>query len=205
MNAYKVVEIFEQEMASYAGSRYAVAVDSGSAALFLAIKYEQDKLDPNHTPQVSVPRRTFDSVPAAVINAGCTVEWVDLPWTGWYQLTPLPVIDSACRLRKGMCRDSCMRGMHVCLSFQLRKPLPIGRGGMILTDSKDAAYWFRAMRWFGRSPQTGRPVCCGWNFKMEPERAAKGLELMRDLDPKAPDLKFDYLDLSQYECYVSEP
>ena len=36
------------------------------------------------------------------------------------------------------------------VSFQIKKRIPIGRGGMILTDSKDAYDWFKYASYDGR-------------------------------------------------------
>ena len=38
-NPYKIVKMFEEEVAHYTGSKYAVAVDSCTNALFLCCKY----------------------------------------------------------------------------------------------------------------------------------------------------------------------
>ena len=39
MNPYQAVKDFEQTIAEYAGAKYGVAVESCTAALFLALKY----------------------------------------------------------------------------------------------------------------------------------------------------------------------
>ena len=37
------------------------------------------------------------------------------------------------------------------LSFHIKKQLPIGKGGMILTDDQQAVEWFKKARYEGRS------------------------------------------------------
>ena len=62
-NPYKIVQMFEEEIASYTGSPYAVSVDSCTNALFLMCKYLEIK-------QVTIPSKTYLSVPMSIIHAG---------------------------------------------------------------------------------------------------------------------------------------
>ena len=56
-DAWGVVDIFEKKIAEYAGSKYAVAVDNCTNALFLCLKYlKADKT-------ISIPSKTWISVP----------------------------------------------------------------------------------------------------------------------------------------------
>jgi dTDP-4-amino-4,6-dideoxygalactose transaminase len=190
---WEVVRMFERSVAEYAGSRYAVAVDTGTAALFLACKYLK-------VGRVSLPRKTYVSVPCAVIHAGGTVEFDDRRWIGEYTLDPYPIVDSACRFRRGMHRPRTFR----CLSFQYRKHLPIGRGGMILCDDAEAVRWLKLARFSGRREvplSQDNPTMIGWHLFMEPERAARGLTLLSVLPEDNDDLCFNYPDLSQFEAY----
>lgn len=187
--AFDPVRKFERTIADYAGSPDAVAVDTGTAALFLCCKY----LD---VQEVSIPRRTYFSVPCAIAHAGGKTMFDDRTWKGEYKLEPYPIIDSACRFRRGMYRPGTFR----CLSFQYRKHVNIGRGGMILTDDPAAARWFRLARFNGREelPLTeAEPEFVGWHCFMEPERAARGLLLFHCLPDEPEDLSFDYPDLSK--------
>ena len=86
-------------------------------------------------------------------------------------------------MKRGMYKKNTFH----CLSFHIRKHLPIGKGGMILTDDKEAYDWFRTVRYEGRSisedgvnyvPYKDDPIeSMGWNMYMTPEQAARGLEL----------------------------
>ena len=53
---WDVVEAFEDKVAKYAGSKYAVATDSCTNSLFLCLKYL------NATGKVKVPKKTYLSV-----------------------------------------------------------------------------------------------------------------------------------------------
>lgn len=61
------VALLEAEFAEFLGSRYALAVASCSAALFLALK----ALDLPRGARVLIPAFTFAAVPSAVIHADC--------------------------------------------------------------------------------------------------------------------------------------
>lgn len=189
-----VVRQFEKTIAKHCGAKYAIAVESCSAALFLCCLYLKVK-------EVTIPSKTYFSVPFGIKHAGGFVHYEDKKWRGAYQLKPYPIIDSAMRFKKDMYR----RGFFQCLSFQYSKHLPIGRGGMILTDDRKARDWFRVMRNDGRREipkELDRVKLCGWNFYMTPEQAARGLSLFywrikgkKDL----PDLEMTHGDLS-YVC-----
>ena len=137
-NPYKIVKMFEEEMAYYTGASYAVSLNSCTNAIFLCCKY----LD---VQEVTIPKRTYLSVPQSIIQAGGTVNFEDIKWEGAYQLKPYPIWDAAKRLTKQM----YLPGSHMCLSFHIKKHLKIGKGGMILTDSKDLVDWVREARYEG--------------------------------------------------------
>lgn len=194
--AYDVVKTFEQEIADYAGSLYAVAVESCTAALFLACVYE-------NIGTVTIPKFTYPSVPCSIIHAGGHVKFSSEPWQGIYSLFPYNIIDGALRFKKGM-----YQGGYHCLSFHSKKLLPIGRGGMILTNDKQAYDWFKKARFDGRdeSPLSLESITMvGWNLYMQPEQAARGLQLFDMVKNKElDDLKIEeqgYVDLSLLKIY----
>ncbi len=193
--AFRVVEMFEEAMAEYAGSRYGVAVDSGTTAIFLSLLRDDCRVK-----EVTIPARTYISVPFAIIRAGGIPKFLDVTWSGQYQLNPSRVIDSALRMNRGMFEG----GFH-CLSFHMRKHLPIGRGGMILTNNEHDADWFRKARFDGRYgsvPFTLDNVdMMGYNAYMLPEQAARGLQLLEAKPAVNPDLRPDYPDLREMEVF----
>ena len=199
-NPFRIVEMFEEEMADYCGSKYAVAVDSCTDALLLACEYENvDKKE------VTIPKHTYISVPQSILNAGGIPVFEDILWSGIYQLKPFPIYDSAKRLTSGM----YIPGTHMCLSFHLKKPLPIGKGGMILTDDKQAYDWFLKARYEGRSFTSGLsyqedPIdVLGYNAYMTPEQAARGLWLLQHYPLHAKDQieEPNYRDLTTFPLF----
>jgi dTDP-4-amino-4,6-dideoxygalactose transaminase len=196
-DARDAVTIFEKKIAEYAGSKYAVAVDNCTDALFLCLKYLQaDK-------EITFPSRTYVSAPMAAILAGCDVKFKDYKWSGFYKLDPYPVLDSAVRFTKGMYE----KGTYQCLSFQIKKRLPIGKGGMILTDDPEANRWLRVAAFEGR--HLDQPYdkdefeFIGWNMYMTPEDAARGILLFDQISEHNPDscTQDDYHDLTTKEIF----
>lgn len=190
IEAWSEVARFENAVANYAGSPYAVAVDTCTSAIFLCCKY----LGVKH---IILPSHTYISVPSSIIQSGGTISFNDYKWKGIYQLNPYPIIDSACRFKRNMYIDKTL----YCLSFQYRKHLPIGRGGMILTDDEVAANWLRCARFNGKSAVDAEPKFIGWHCFMEPERAARGMVLLSNINDDNPDLIFEYPDVSQYAIF----
>lgn len=191
------VTIFENKIAEYAGSKYAVAVDSCTNSIFLSLKYLKA------TEQVTFPSRTYVSAPMAAILAGCDIKFVDYEWSGTYRLDPYPIVDSAVRFTKGMYE----KGTLQCLSFQIKKRLPIGKGGMILTDDPEANRWLRSALFEGRHLEypydEDEFEFIGHNMYMTPEDAARGILLFEQLAEEHPDscTHADYHDLTTKQIF----
>ena len=196
MNSFEIVRDFERKVAAFAGSKYAVGVNTGTSAIFLSLKYcqknEGDK-------EVTLPAHTFISVPMAVVHAGLKVSFADYKWHGVYRLDPYNIIDGALRFKRGMYNG----GLH-CLSFQARKLLNIGEGGMVLTDDEEAANWIRKAAYSGRGAPTYKIEdidMIGWQYYMNPEKAARGLHLMEYMDNYHPDQVMEYPDLREVKVF----
>lgn len=207
VNPYLIVDIFEKAVAEYCGSTYGIAVESGTAAIFLSLVYRRQAIAKGGPQfmEVQIPRYTYPSVPCSIIHAGFRVLFNPfLSWHGEYELSSLNIWDAALRFKRGM-----YHGGLQCLSFHVKKNLPIGRGGMILTDSKDAYEWFKKARFDGRLPvplQEDNFTMLGWNCYMQPDQAARGLQLLQALgDRELEDLKVEdqkYPDLSKFKVYT---
>lgn len=198
--AYNVVKDFETEIASWAGAKYGVAVESCCAAIFLCLQY----LKGWGYKSVTIPKYTYPGVAMAIKNAGYALYTTTDEWEGTYILDPLPIIDSALRFKKNM----YVPKSYWCLSFHYKKLLPIGRGGMILTDDKKAYEWLKMARFDGRKEvplNKDNATIIGWNMYMTPEQAARGLALFEAIKNKdLPDLEVKdqhYPDLSTWRCF----
>ena len=195
-NPYKIVKMFEEEVAEYTGAPYAVSIDSCTNALFLCLKYLNAE-------EVIVPRKTYLSVPQSVLHAGAKLKFSNENWQGIYQLKPYPIWDSAKRFKSGM----YIPNTFMCLSFHIKKHINIGKGGMILTDNKEAVEWFKKARYEGRSEKFYKEDdidMLGWNMYMTPQQAAHGLALMQNIPKSNPDLDEHgngYRDLKEFTVF----
>ena len=197
MNPYQSVKDFENTIAEYAGAKYGVAVESCTAALFLSLKYIE------LCGEITIPKRTYPGVACSIINAGGKVKFKDLDWTdkGYYFLEPTNIVDSAIHFKRGMYQ----KGSLWCLSFVHSKHIPIGRGGMILTDDEEAVKWLKKARFDGRNEvdlHEDYIDMIGWNMYLTPEQASRGLVLFNDIkDKDLPNCGHDYIDLSKFPIY----
>jgi dTDP-4-amino-4,6-dideoxygalactose transaminase len=203
---YKVTEEFEEALAKYTGAPYVITVDNASNALFLSLYYEgiKDK-------RITIPSRTYPSVPCEIIHAGGKVDFEPVPGTtikGAYPLKGSRTWDSALRFTTNM----YIPNTFMCISFTgPYKHFKLSKGGAILTDDYIASLWFKRARYSGRrecSYHDDNLDMLGWNFYMMPELAARGLLLMnqfydRDGNPKHnEDLEMPYPDLSKFPIYT---
>jgi dTDP-4-amino-4,6-dideoxygalactose transaminase len=172
---HDIVDLFEKKVASYVNCKYAIATDSASSAIFLTLKYI------NTPTKITIPKNTYISVPNYIKLAGYDVIFDDREWSGSYQLNPIDVWDSSGRFTSNM-----FNGSHFeILSFQFKKILPIGKGGMILTNDKHAYSVLKKMRYDGRdinkSQYDDNIEMIGYHMYMTPEDAARGLLLMESV------------------------
>jgi len=209
---YKVTEEFENKLADYTGAKYVVTVDNMSNALFLALYYEKNIRKKIKDDVITIPSRTYPSVPCEIIHAGLKVNFEPVEGNtikGAYQLKGSNVWDSALRFTADMYKTNT----HMCISFTgPYKHFKLSKGGAILTDSLDAYHWFKRARYSGRrecSYHDDYFDMIGWNFYMMPELAARGLLLISqfyNLDGTKKhnhDLELPYPDLSKFEIYKS--
>tara|TARA_R110001592_G_scaffold202257_1_gene451537 strand:+ start:3289 stop:3930 length:642 start_codon:yes stop_codon:yes gene_type:complete len=198
-NPYKIVKMFEEEISYYTGAPYVVTVDSCTNALFLVCKYLNVK-------EVTIPSQTYLSVPQSIIHAGGEVIFNKNPeinhWRGIYQLKPYPIYDAAKRYTK----DMYIKDSYMCLSFHIKKQLPIWKGGAILCNNKEAYEWFKKARYEGRSEKYYKEddiTFLGWNMYMTPQQAAHGLAMMQNYPEHKEDMQElnGYRDLTEFTVF----
>jgi len=206
---YKITEDFEKSLSDYTGAPYVVTLDNMSNGLFLALYYEH-KIKNKTENIITIPSRTYPSVPCEIIHAGLKVGFEPVEGRtikGAYQLKGSNVWDSALRFTA----DMYIPNTHMCISFTgPYKHFKLSKGGAILTDDYQSYLWFKRSRYSGRretSYHDDHFDMLGWNFYMMPELAARGMLLMNqfyNLDGTKKhnlDLELPYPDLSKYEIY----
>ena len=206
---YKITEEFEKALSDYTGAPYVITVDNQSNALFLSLYYEKN-IKGIKSKIITIPARTYPSVPCEIIHAGFKVNFKQVEGRtlkGSYQLEPTNVWDAALSFTADMYKT----GTHMCISFTgPYKHFKLSKGGAILTDDYDAFLWFKRARYSGRrecSYHDDHFDMLGWNFYMMPELAARGLLLMNQFyntdgsKKNNEDLELPYPDLSKFEIY----
>lgn len=209
IQSWENVDRFEEIVAEYTGAEYGVATDSCTNSIFLCLKYYDHIRKGLLKRPVHVPRNTYLSVPMAVKHAGYEVEFKTNKWSGVYDLSPYPIVDSATRFSRGMfSRDGLPPTQEfMCLSFHTKKHIPIGRGGMILTNNREAVTWLKQARFDGRKSMFFNDIVdvdvMGYHMYMTPEQAARGIELFYRLPEDNDDLATweSYPDISRYTCF----
>lgn len=207
---YKITEDFEKELSEYTKAPYVVTLDNQSNGLFLSLYYE-NFIKKSIKEVISIPSRTYPSVPCEIIHAGLKVKFKPVKGstiTGSYNLEGSKVWDSALCFTYNMYKPHT----HMCISFTgPYKHFKLSKGGAILTDDYKAYLWFKRARYSGRrecSYHDDNFDMLGWNFYMMPELAARGILLMKqfynmDGSPKInEDLEMPYPDLSKYKIYT---
>lgn len=213
---YKITEDFEKALSDYTGASYVVTVDNQSNALFLALYYEKNIKKSIKSDTITIPNRTYPSVPCEIIHAGLKVEFSKNysnlneekgTLKGAYNLDGSNVWDSALSFTNNMYK----LGTHMCISFTgPYKHFKLSKGGAILTDDYNAYLWFKRARYSGRrecSYHDDNLDMIGWNYYMMPELTTRGLLLMGqfyDIQGKPKnnaDLELPYPDLSKFDIY----
>ena len=209
-NVYRNTQEFEEALSDYTGAPYVVTLDNMSNALFLTLYYEKNVTKKISSDKITIPSRTYPSVPCEIIHTGLKVSFKEVNGNtikGAYNLEGSNVWDSALRFTA----DMYIPGSHMCISFTgPYKHFKLSKGGAILTDSLEAYHWFKRARYSGRrecSYHDDYFDMLGWNFYMMPELAARGLLLMNqfyNLDGTKKfneDLELPYPDLSKFPIY----
>jgi dTDP-4-amino-4,6-dideoxygalactose transaminase len=192
---FNVITEFENEVAKFFGAPYAIAVDSCTHGVELALRY-------TNTIHINVPTHTYLSVPFLANKLNIELVWRDEDWVDYYYLTA-NVIDAAVLWKK----DSYIPNTFMGVSFQFQKHLSLGRGGILLTDNEEAAIKIKKMSYDGRLP--GLPWreqdidTMGYHYYMTPETAQLGLDKLPAAIQNTPRqwVVTDWPDLTQMKIF----
>jgi dTDP-4-amino-4,6-dideoxygalactose transaminase len=190
-NPFQAIKTFEEALCAYTGAPYCITTDCCTHAIEIAFRLTHDGSP------VSFPARTYLSVPMTMHKLGIDYELTDEVWQGSYQFEGSNIHDYARKFELGMYKPNSIQ----CVSFGLSKPLQIGLGGCILTDSEELYKEASRMRYDGRdifahSPWTEQKVFkVGYHYYLRPEECVVGFNLLeeRKFTPQL-DKHFDYPD-----------
>lgn len=192
---FQIVQEFEKEVAKFFGAPFAVAVDSCTHGIELALRY-------TNANKISVPKHTYISIPFLSSKLNIELEWRDENWTDYYYLTD-NVIDAAVLWKQNSYIPNTMMG----ISFQYQKHLSLGRGGILLLDNETAAIEIKKMSYDGRLPvipwREQNISTIGYHYYMTPETANLGLEklpMAMETEPRQWIIS-DWPDLTQMEVF----
>ena len=193
---FNIVDNFEQTISKFFGSPYGVAVDCCTHAIELCLRYAKV----NH---VTCPNKTYVSIPFTLTKLGIDWNFENNLWENYYYIGNTNIIDAAVVWKE----NSYISGTFMCLSFQYKKHLNLGRGGMILTDDVNAYQTLKKMSYDGRLPDIpwGEQdiESIGYHYYMTPETASQGLEkfnVVKDLPPQTWSFK-DYPNLENMKVF----
>ena len=196
--SFQTVSDFEHAIAQYYRAPYAVATDCCTHAIELCLRHQQPV-------RVTCPAHTYISVPFTFVKLGLGWRFTESPWHYYYQIGSTNIIDAAVYFK----RDGYISGTLMCLSFQFRKPLSLGRGGAILCDNRLDYDALKAMTYDGRcgdTPWADQAISTvGYHYYMTPETAQQGLEKLPDAHLRATKHWSwqDYPDLRQMPVFGS--
>ena len=196
--SFETIKQFEDKIAEFFGSKYAIAVDSCTHGIELCLRYQ-------HLSYINVPKRTYISIPFLAKKLGIELNWTDESWQDYYKLNDhfKPIYDAAVLWKK----DSYIPNSFMCVSFQFQKHLSLGRGGIILCDNEHDATILKKMSYDGRCPNVPWREqdieIAGYHYYMTPETAQKGLDKLSDAIETTP-RKWeitDWPDLSKMKVF----
>ena len=193
--SFEVIKDFEKSIASFFGAPHAVAVDCCTHGVELCLRMKDVK-------KIRVPKRTYLSIPMLANKLNIDLEWTDQVWQDYYHLTD-DIIDAAVLWREG----SYIPGTYMSVSFQFRKHLSLGRGGVILFDKQEDFDTLKRMSYDGRSPDESWSVqnikTMGYHYYMTPETAKLGLEKLPEAIERKPKqwVYTDWPDLTTMDVF----
>lgn len=193
--SFETVEEFERKIAEYYNAPYAVATDCCTHAIELALRYTDVNC-------VYCPSHTYLSIPMTFEKLGLDWNFNSHKWNNFYNITS-DIIDAAVYWRQ----CGYEPGSFMCLSFQYKKHLSLGRGGAILCQTYNDYITLKKMSYDGRLPNVPWAEqhidSIGYHYYMTPETAQLGLnKLSSAINTPAKNWQWsNYPDLSKMPVF----
>lgn len=162
------VNNFENKIAKFYNAPYAVATDCCTHAIELCLRHEGCN-------NITVPTHTYISVPFTLRKLNLNWKFQYQEWENFYYLGNTNIIDAAVYWK----RNGYIENTYMCLSFQYKKHLSLGRGGAILLQNKEDYDILKKMSYDGRDlsgPWAEQDITTiGYHYYMTPETAHMGI------------------------------
>ena len=194
--SFEAVNKFEKNISEFFNSPYAVATDCCTHAIELCLRYKKIK-------KIKSPTNTYASIPMTAIKLNLKWSWSNERWKNFYFFKNTNIIDAAVFWKK----NGYIKNTFMCLSFQYKKHINIGKGGMILTDDKFAYEELLKMSYDGRERylewRKQNIKSFGYHYYLTPESAANGIKIFKKKSKLKPKIwrYTDYPDLSLMEVF----
>ena len=194
--SFNIIKEFEEKIADFYGAPYGVSVDACTHGIEICLRYVGAN-------EIVVPNRTYLSVPMLANKMNLELKWKDEDWRDYYEIGNTGVYDAAVLWKE----NSYIPKSFMCISFQFQKHLSLGRGGIILTDDKEARDELKKMSYDGRTPdkpwREQNVTTMGYHYYMTPETAQKGLDKFEEAKKTKPRkwLLEDWPDLTKMNVF----
>jgi dTDP-4-amino-4,6-dideoxygalactose transaminase len=183
---FEYIKQFETQIAKFYNAPYAVATDCCTHAIELCLRYEGY----NNT---TIPTHTYISIPFTLEKLNLNWKFEYQEWEDFYYLGNTNIIDAAVYWKQ----NGYIENTYMCLSFQYKKHLSLGRGGAILLQNKEDYDILKKMSYDGRNPNqswTEQNIdTIGYHYYMTPEIAELGLSKLYFASTNDPK-KWNYLN-----------
>ena len=189
----KIVEVFENEIASYVGAKYACALHSATMGIFMTL-LEQDSTT------VEIPSIIPPVVPNAIITSGHKIKYRDdIDWVGasyvLHQFEDYKIIDSAQQLDENQFKNQANDEDLMIFSFYPTKPVGSMDGGMIVSNDEEKIRRLKILTRYGTNFEDNswerKFVLPGWKMYMNSIQAWMALENFKKLESKSK--RFDQI------------
>lgn len=205
------LKLFEEKIANYTKFKYAVTVDCCTNGIILALAAKK-YFNEFHDDVLTLTKYTYLSIPMTLKNYGYKIQFINDKWTKFYEIGNTEIYDAATDFHENMVEDYSNSSI-ACVSFQQKKRLSLGRGGVILFNDVKYLDMLKRLRYDGRDPyqsdkleiQNNKSnIICGFHCYMEPDKAAVGIVKLNQstLLPQYTIHSYkDYYDLSQLDIF----
>ena len=202
INNIDFINIFEQKLETYTGFKYAVCTDCCTNAILLSLSAKIYLNEFNKNDVLNITKYTYMSIPMTLLNYGYKINFIDNKWNKFYEIGNTNIFDAATDMHENMVNDYNDDAL-VCISFQQKKRLSLGRGGAILFNSVKYLELLCRLRYDGRNPyisdkdeieNNSNDIICGYHCYMEPDKAALGILKINQPQLLQPYKQYSYKD-----------
>lgn len=176
---FEYVTNFEIQISKFYNAPYAVATDCCTHAIELCLRHEGFN-------NIIIPSHTYISVPFTLEKLNLKWKFEYQEWKDFYYLGNTNIIDAAVYWKQ----NCYIENTYMCLSFQYKKHLSLGRGGAILLQNKEDYDILKKMSYDGRNlnqPWVEQSIdTIGYHYYMTPETALLGLEKLEKVKNENP-------------------